>query len=224
MALAYTSALLKLSGEALAGEKGFGFDPQVLEMLAGEIKQVHSMGASISLVIGGGNILRGATATSEGLDRVSADYMGMLATVINALALQGVLEHHGIPAILRSATVPGYGAVRRDWGTSAWGEILVPPQPAITWPKPPDIPRLQYVGEITGSQDLRASKSAGQVWNEILYGPTPPTPLTTTRSGRSATLTRRRTACSTAAAREVAPPAPPCRSWPRVPWPADSTS
>jgi DNA-binding beta-propeller fold protein YncE len=57
------------------------------------------------------------------------------------------------------------------------GEILVPPQPAITWPKPPDIPRLQYVGEITGSQDLRASKSAGRVWNEILYGPTPPTPL-----------------------------------------------
>ena len=103
MALAYTSALLKLSGEALAGEKGFGFDPQVLEMLAGEIKQVHSMGASISLVIGGGNILRGATATSEGLDRVSADYMGMLATVINALALQGVLEHHGMQTRVMTA-------------------------------------------------------------------------------------------------------------------------
>ncbi len=103
MALAYTSALLKLSGEALAGEKGFGFDPQVLEMLAGEIKQVHSMGASISLVIGGGNILRGATATSEGLDRVSADYMGMLATVINALALQGVLEHQGMQTRVMTA-------------------------------------------------------------------------------------------------------------------------
>ncbi len=103
MALAYTSALLKLSGEALAGEKGFGLDYQVLESLAAEIREVHALGARLSLVIGGGNIIRGATASREGLDRVSADYMGMLATVINALALQGVLEQAGIQTRVMTA-------------------------------------------------------------------------------------------------------------------------
>lgn len=103
MALAYSSALLKLSGEALAGERGFGLDYQVLESLAREVKQVHEMGLQLALVIGGGNILRGATASREGLDRVSADYMGMLATVINALALQGVLERMGIQTRVMTA-------------------------------------------------------------------------------------------------------------------------
>jgi uridylate kinase len=103
MALAYTSALLKLSGEALAGERGFGLDYQILEGFAEEIRQVHSLGVSLSLVIGGGNILRGATASREGLDRVSADYMGMLATVINALALQGVLEQFGMQTRVMTA-------------------------------------------------------------------------------------------------------------------------
>jgi uridylate kinase len=103
MALAYTSALLKLSGEALAGERGFGLDYQVLEGLAREIRQVHDMGLRLALVIGGGNILRGATASREGLDRVSADYMGMLATVINALALQGVLEQVGVQTRVMTA-------------------------------------------------------------------------------------------------------------------------
>ncbi|HEU5170723.1 MAG TPA: UMP kinase [Gemmatimonadales bacterium] len=96
MALAYSRALLKLSGEALAGDKGVGLDFRVVEALADEIKAVHALGVSLSLVVGGGNIVRGTTASREGLDRVSADYMGMLATVINALALQDVLEKVGV--------------------------------------------------------------------------------------------------------------------------------
>jgi uridylate kinase len=96
MALAYSRALLKLSGEALAGEKGSGLDFHMVEAFAEEIKAVHALGVHLSLVVGGGNIIRGATASREGLDRVSADYMGMLATVINALALQDVLEKVGV--------------------------------------------------------------------------------------------------------------------------------
>ncbi len=96
MALAYTRALLKISGEALGGEKGSGLDFHVVEAFAEEIKAVHALGVNLALVVGGGNIIRGATASREGLDRVSADYMGMLATVINALALQDVLEKIGV--------------------------------------------------------------------------------------------------------------------------------
>jgi uridylate kinase len=96
MALAYSRALLKLSGEALGGEKGRGLDFSVVESLADEIKAVVALGVRLSLVVGGGNIVRGSTASKEGLDRVSADYMGMLATVINALALQDVLEKKGV--------------------------------------------------------------------------------------------------------------------------------
>jgi len=92
MALVYTRALLKISGEALGGDKGSGLDFHVVEAFAEEIKAVHALGVQLALVVGGGNIIRGATASREGLDRVSADYMGMLATVINALALQDVLE------------------------------------------------------------------------------------------------------------------------------------
>jgi uridylate kinase len=96
MALAYTRALLKISGEALAGEKGFGLDYTIVEAFAEEIKAVHGLGVNLALVVGGGNIIRGTAASREGLDRVSADYMGMLGTVINALALQGVLENIGV--------------------------------------------------------------------------------------------------------------------------------
>ena len=96
MALAYTRALLKISGEALAGEKGFGLDYLIVEAFAEEIKAVHALGVNLALVVGGGNIIRGTTASREGLDRVSADYMGMLGTVINALALQDVLENIGV--------------------------------------------------------------------------------------------------------------------------------
>jgi uridylate kinase len=103
MPLAYSRALLKLSGEALAGDKGVGLDFRVVEAFAEEIKKVHALGARLSLVVGGGNIVRGATASREGLDRVSADYMGMLATVINALALQDVLEKIGVDTRVMTA-------------------------------------------------------------------------------------------------------------------------
>jgi uridylate kinase len=103
MALAYSRALLKLSGEALAGEKGSGLDFHAVEAFAEEIKAVHALGVHLSLVVGGGNIIRGATASREGLDRVSADYMGMLATVINALALQDVLEKVGVDTRVMTA-------------------------------------------------------------------------------------------------------------------------
>ena len=96
MALAYSRALLKLSGEALGGDKGSGLDFHTVEAFAQEIKSVHALGVHLALVVGGGNIIRGTTASREGIDRVSADYMGMLATVINALALQDVLEKVGV--------------------------------------------------------------------------------------------------------------------------------
>jgi uridylate kinase len=94
--LKYRRVLLKLSGEQLAGQQGFGIDGSVVDRLTEEIKHVHEMGVSLGLVIGGGNIVRGTTASAQGMDRVSADYMGMLATVINALALQDLLERKGV--------------------------------------------------------------------------------------------------------------------------------
>ena len=103
MALAYRRALLKISGEALAGEKGQGLDYGVVESLAEEIKGVHTLGVHLGLVVGGGNIIRGATASRQGLDRVAADYMGMLSTVINALALQDVLEKLGVDTRVMTA-------------------------------------------------------------------------------------------------------------------------
>jgi uridylate kinase len=96
MGLAYRRALLKLSGEALAGGRRSGIDYGVVETLAAQIKGVHTQGIQLGLVVGGGNIVRGTSASAEGMDRVSADYMGMLATVINALALQDVLERIGV--------------------------------------------------------------------------------------------------------------------------------
>jgi uridylate kinase len=101
--LAYGRALLKLSGEALAGDRGFGLDFAVMERLADEIREVHALGASLGLVLGGGNIVRGTVASQQGMDRVSADYMGMLATVINALAMQDILERKGIDTRVMTA-------------------------------------------------------------------------------------------------------------------------
>ena len=96
MGLAYRRALLKISGEALAGSRGVGLDYGVVESLAQQIKEVHAEGIHLGLVVGGGNIIRGTAASAEGVDRVSADYMGMLATIINALALQDILERIGV--------------------------------------------------------------------------------------------------------------------------------
>lgn len=95
--------LLKLSGEALAGDKGFGIDNEVLERIAAEVSVVHSKGVQVGIVIGGGNIFRGVSAAASGMDRVSADYMGMLATVINSLAMQDALERHNIKTRVMSA-------------------------------------------------------------------------------------------------------------------------
>jgi uridylate kinase len=92
----YSKILLKLSGEALAGERGIGFDFDVLERLADEVKNVVAMGVNVGLVIGGGNIVRGTQLSKQGMDRVAADYMGMLGTVINALAMQDTLEKKGV--------------------------------------------------------------------------------------------------------------------------------
>jgi uridylate kinase len=101
--LQYKRILLKLSGEALIGHQGFGIDPEVLQDIAQEIKEIHDLGAETAVVIGGGNIFRGSTATNYGVDRVTADYMGMLATVMNGLALQGALEKEGVMTRLQTA-------------------------------------------------------------------------------------------------------------------------
>ena len=101
--LKYNRVLLKLSGESLAGDASFGIDPDVLERLADEVKRVHALGVSIGLVIGGGNIVRGTQASAKGMDRVSADYRGMLATIINSLALQDVLEKKGVDTRVMTA-------------------------------------------------------------------------------------------------------------------------
>jgi len=89
----YRRIMLKLSGEMLGGGKGFGFDGEAIENIAAEVARVQKLGIEVAVVIGGGNIFRGATASNWGMDRASADYMGMLATVINGLALQGILEN-----------------------------------------------------------------------------------------------------------------------------------
>lgn len=101
--LQYKRVLLKLSGEALMGNQGFGIDPHVLQDIAQEIQEVHTLGAEVATVIGGGNIFRGITAANYGVDRVTADYMGMLATVMNGLALQGALEKEGVMTRLQTA-------------------------------------------------------------------------------------------------------------------------
>ncbi len=99
----YRRILLKLSGEALGGDKEYGIDPATLSRVAGQVKQLVDMGVQISIVVGGGNIIRGVKAASEGMDRVTADYAGMVATIINALALQDALERSGVPTRAQSA-------------------------------------------------------------------------------------------------------------------------
>ncbi|HET9948294.1 MAG TPA: UMP kinase [Longimicrobiales bacterium] len=101
--LRYRRVLLKLSGEALAGDRGFGIEPSVVDELTDEIRSLAQMGVSLGVVIGGGNIVRGAMASKAGMDRVQADYMGMLATVINALGVQDLLEHKGVETRVMTA-------------------------------------------------------------------------------------------------------------------------
>ncbi len=101
--LKYKRILLKLSGESLMGNKGHGIDPEVLNFFAAEIKKVHDLNVQVGIVIGGGNIYRGLSASDQGIDRVTGDQMGMLATVINSLALQNALEKAGIYTRLTTA-------------------------------------------------------------------------------------------------------------------------
>lgn len=103
MAVAYQRLLLKISGEVLAGDQGFGIDPKVIETISTEIRDVHDLGSEVAVVIGGGNIFRGLAASASGMERASADYMGMLATVLNALALQNALERIGVHTRVQSA-------------------------------------------------------------------------------------------------------------------------
>src|SRR5262249_33266626 len=103
MTTKYKRVLLKLSGEALMGTQGFGIDPQVVQRIANEIKDVHSLGVQTAVVIGGGNIFRGLQASAEGFDRVTADHMGMLATVITGLAIQDALEKLDVYTRVQSA-------------------------------------------------------------------------------------------------------------------------
>jgi uridylate kinase len=100
---AYRRILLKLSGEALAGSQGYGIDPLVIDRIASEVREVAALGVQIAIVIGGGNIFRGVAASAGGMERATADYMGMLATVINALALQDGLEKVGLQTRVLSA-------------------------------------------------------------------------------------------------------------------------
>jgi uridylate kinase len=101
--LRYRRVLLKLSGEALMGTSSFGIDPEVVRVLSDELASVHALGVELALVVGGGNIFRGVKAASAGMDRVSGDHMGMLATLINSLALQDQLEQRGIQTRVLSA-------------------------------------------------------------------------------------------------------------------------
>lgn len=101
--LKYKRILLKLSGESLMGEKGFGIDANVLKFFAKEIKSAHDIGAQVGIVIGGGNIFRGLSAADQGIDRVTGDQMGMLATMINSLALQNAIEHESVFTRLMSS-------------------------------------------------------------------------------------------------------------------------
>ncbi|MBM4307936.1 MAG: UMP kinase [Deltaproteobacteria bacterium] len=99
----YKRILLKISGEVLTGEGGYGIDPSVIMKIAGEIKEVKALGIEMAIVIGGGNIFRGIAASAKGMDRVSADHMGMLATILNGIALQDALEKMGVQTRLQTA-------------------------------------------------------------------------------------------------------------------------
>lgn len=103
MKAAWARILIKLSGEHLAGDRGFGISPTVIAGVAEDLRRVHELGIQMCVVIGGGNVIRGIQAAEQGLDRASADYMGMLASVINALALQDAIEKEGIPTRVLSA-------------------------------------------------------------------------------------------------------------------------
>jgi uridylate kinase len=102
-AVKYRRVLLKLSGEALMGDQGYGLDPKIISRIAAEVKSVHALGVQVCAVLGGGNIFRGLVGAAQGMERATADYMGMLATVINSLAMQSALERQGVVTRVLSA-------------------------------------------------------------------------------------------------------------------------
>ena len=99
----YHRIVLKLSGEALAGKQGYGIDPETVETIAKQVVEVNKLGVQVAIVVGGGNIWRGLSGSAKGMDRVSADYMGMLATVMNSLALQDAMEKNGVATRVQTA-------------------------------------------------------------------------------------------------------------------------
>jgi len=99
----YRRVLLKLSGEALMGEQGYGIDPETISRIAAEVQSVHALGVQVAMVVGGGNIFRGLSGAAAGMERATGDYMGMLATIINSLALQSALERLGVQTRVQSA-------------------------------------------------------------------------------------------------------------------------
>ena len=99
----YNRIVLKLSGEALAGAQGYGIDPETVETIAKQVVEVNKLGIQVAIVVGGGNIWRGLSGSAKGMDRVSADYMGMLATVMNSLALQDAMEKNGVATRVQTA-------------------------------------------------------------------------------------------------------------------------
>jgi len=102
-AVKYRRVLLKLSGEALMGDQGYGLDPKIISRIAVEVRAVHALGVQVCVVLGGGNIFRGLVGAAQGMERATADYMGMLATVINSLAMQSALERQGVVTRVLSA-------------------------------------------------------------------------------------------------------------------------
>ena len=158
--------LLKLSGEALMGDTGFGIDPDVIERIASEIAEVRALGVEIAIVIGGGNIFRGVAASAHGMDRATADYMGMLATVMNALALQDALERVNVTTrvlsaiemqeLVRAVHPPPRHAPPREGAR----RHLRAPAPAIPTSRPTPPPRLRAM-EIHADVLLKATKVDG---------------------------------------------------------------
>ena len=104
--MAYARALLKLSGEALMGDQGYGIDPAIVQSIAEDVAKVIAGGTQLAIVVGGGNIFRGLKGSAAGMDRATADYVGMLATVMNAITLQDGLERAGIPCLLYTSPSP----------------------------------------------------------------------------------------------------------------------
>ena len=116
----YPRVLLKISGEALMGDQGFGLHPPTMARIAGEVKKAHDLGIQICMVIGGGNIFRGLAGAAQGMERAQADYMGMLATVMNALGMQSALEEAGVNTRVLSAIPRNSGSCISRWATPSW--------------------------------------------------------------------------------------------------------